>query len=48
MEHVEFEKKLMKMLLSGDDEVLNKLRKQYEVAKLHQENFQTPGSILHF
>lgn len=34
MEHVEFEVKLMEMLLLGYDEILNKLMKQYEVAKI--------------
>ncbi|WP_136479695.1 hypothetical protein EPD62_002195 [Acetivibrio thermocellus] len=48
MEHVEFEKKLMKMLLSGDDEVLNKLRKQYEVAKIASREFSDAGFYTSF
>jgi hypothetical protein len=48
MEHVEFEKILMKMLLSGDDEVLNKLRKQYEVAKIESREFSDAGFYTSF
>mgnify|MGYP001096590991 CR=1 FL=1 len=48
MEYVEFEKKLMEMLLSGDDEVLNKLRQQYEVAKVESREFSCVGFYTSF
>lgn len=48
MEHAELEMKLMKMLLSGDDEVLNKLRKQYEVAKVVSRDFSDVGFYTSF
>lgn len=48
MEHAEFEMKLMEMLLSGDDEVLNKLRKQYEVAKVVSREISDVGFYTSF
>jgi len=36
------------MLLSGDDEVLNKLRKQYEVAKIASREFSDAGFYTSF
>jgi hypothetical protein len=48
MEHVEFEVKLMEMLLSGDDEILNKLMKQYEVAKIVSREFSDAGFYTSF
>jgi len=48
MEHAEFEMKLMEMLLSGDDEVLNKLRKEYEVAKIVSREFSNAGFYTSF
>jgi hypothetical protein len=48
MEHAEFEMKLIEMLLSGDDEVLSKLRKQYEVAKIVSREFSEAGFYTSF
>lgn len=48
MEHREFEIKLMKMLLSGEDEVLAKLRKQYEVARVVSREITDAGFFTSF
>lgn len=48
MKHEDFERKLMEMLLTGDDEVLIKLRKQYELAKITSREFSDVGFYTSF
>jgi hypothetical protein len=48
MDHEIFEKKLMEMLLAGEDNVLNKLRKQYESAKVTSREFSNVGFYTSF
>jgi len=43
MTHEEFEKKLMQMLLFGEDEVLKKLRLQYELSKIKSREITRCG-----
>ena len=43
MNHDEFEHKLMNMLLAGDDEILMKLRKQYQLAKIDSRDISVVG-----
>jgi hypothetical protein len=47
MKHELLEEKLMQMLLAGDNEVLAKLRKQYEQAEMCQESLQVLDFILY-
>ena len=44
----DFEEDVMKRLLAGDDEILIKLRGQYEVATIHSRDFTGAGFFTHF
>lgn len=48
MEHEEFEKKLMEMLLKGQDPVLGGLRKQYSDSLIESSRFTGAGFFTHF
>ena len=48
MNHEAFEKKLMEMLLVGDNDVLTQLRKQYELATVTSREFSDVGFYTSF
>jgi hypothetical protein len=48
MNHIEFEKRLMKMLLDGDDPVLEGLRYQYINTKVESREFTGSGFYTNF
>ena len=48
MNHEDFERKLIEMLLAGNDEVLVKLRKQYELATITSREFSDVGFFTSF
>ncbi len=48
MDHIEFEKKLMEMLLRGSDDVLVGLRNQYCNSNIESRRFTGAGFLTHF
>ena len=48
MNHIEFEKKLMDMLLDGDDDVLEGLREQYRNSTVESREFTGVGFFTNF
>ena len=48
MNHEDFEKKLMEMLLDGDDLVLEELRNQYHNSIIESRKFTGAGFFTHF
>lgn len=48
MTHIEFEKILMNILLNGDNEILKKLRKQYELSEVISREISNYGFFTMF
>ena len=48
MKQKEFENNVMEMLLDGENEILSKLRKQYEHSKIISREFSTVGFFISF
>ncbi|MBN1467086.1 MAG: hypothetical protein JW924_00030 [Fusobacteriaceae bacterium] len=48
MNQKEFENNVMEMLLDGENEILSKLRKQYEHSKVISREFSTAGFFISF
>jgi len=48
MNHDEFEKKVMEMLLAGEEEVFVRMREQYSLATIASREFTGAGFFTHF